>query len=197
MPEPTTSLRQRVGRRLGLTPYYRITEQNSERLVLESWPQANRQGGSKIIAVGVGIVLVATLILGSGITASIQGSGFGVAAISAGIAGLLVSFAMRRLIGGYAVFTTQNRIEVDTNEQTLLFTQSSRTGQPRSQSLRFAQIEEVRLRRRPLIIGNLLRKMHEVVALELVVGKEIWVVDSAAQDSDLQAVAVALHEMIG
>jgi hypothetical protein len=189
-------LRQQVGRRLGLSPYYRVVERSEERLVLQSRLEANRSGGYQILAGGVGIVLVALLILASGVYSSLQGGGFGVAAITAAIAGLLANFGLRRLVGGYAVLTTQNQIIADVAEGKLTFNQACRVGKPHSQSLDFTQVRTIRLRRRPLLVGSVLRRMRQIVALELLVGENLWVVDSAEHDSDLQEVAVALHTMI-
>jgi hypothetical protein len=189
--------RQRVGRRLGLRPYYRIGERGAGRLALESLPGANRRTGYRIAAGGTAVILVAAFILISGLLSNVQGAGFGVAAVSAVIAGGLGSFGMRRAIGGYAVITTSNRIVADAEQGVLTFFQSSRVGQPRSQRLAFAQVGAIRLRRRPLLVGSLLRQARPIVALELLVGPEIWVVDSAESGDDLQEVAAALYEVMG
>ncbi|NNJ13429.1 hypothetical protein EKD04_024185 [Chloroflexales bacterium ZM16-3] len=191
------SPRQRVGRRLGLTPYYQIGERGAGRLVLESLPGANRAPGYRLAAVGVALILVAALILISGLIANTQGAGFGVAALAAGVAGLLGNFGMRRAIGGYAVITTSNQIVVDAAQGSLTFVQTSRVGKERRQSLAFSQVSAIRLRRRPLLIGTLLRQMRPIIAVELLVGPEIWVVDSAESGDDLQEVAAAIHAMLG
>ncbi|MEI7770270.1 MAG: hypothetical protein WCI67_09800 [Chloroflexales bacterium] len=189
--------RQRVGRRLGLTPYYQIAERGAGRLRLESRPEANRAAGYRIAALGAGLILAAAAVIGSGVIASGQGGGFGVAAISAVIAGLLGSLGARRAIGGYAVLTTSNQISADAAEEDLTFTQSSRVGKARRQSLAFAQIGAIRLRRRPLLVGALLRRVRPIVVLELLVGPEVWVLDSAESGDDLQEVAAALHAVMG
>lgn len=189
-------LGQRVGRRLGLRPYYRIVERDEGRLVLESLAERNRGPGYRIAAVGAALLLVALMILGSGILASLQGGGFGVAGISAAIAGLLGYWGAQRLIGGYAVLTTINRIIVDAEAAEVTFTQASRVGRQRRQSLAFAQLAGVRLRRRPLLVGALLRQVRPIVAIELIAGSQIWVVDSAESDAELQEVAAAIQRMI-
>lgn len=190
-------LRQRVGRRLGLLPYYRIVEHTEGRLHLESIPEANHRPGLNILAVGVSLILIAAVIFGSGTLTSAQGGGFGVLAISAAIAGVLVSLGLQRIVGGYAVLTTRNQIIIDAAQQELTFTQSSRVGKPRQQNLAFAQVATIRLRRRPLVVGSLLRQMRPIVALELIVDGEIWVVDSAENDDNLQEIAVTLHKVMG
>ncbi|MBX0330750.1 hypothetical protein K2Z83_24135 [Oscillochloris sp. ZM17-4] len=188
--------RQRVGRRLGLTPYYRIGERGPGRLVLESLPDANRGPGYRIAAGGAALILAAALILISGLIANTQGAGFGVAALAAIVAGVLGSLGMRRAIGGYAAITTSNQIIADADDASLTFIQVSRVGKPRRQILAFDQVRAIRLRRRPLMVGSLLRQVRPIVALELVVGADIWVVDSAENGGDLQVVAAALQELI-
>jgi hypothetical protein len=186
-----------VGRRLGLISYYQIIEHGHGRLRLESQPMANRAAGYRIIALGSALILVAAAVVGSGVLASGQGIGFGVAAISAVIAGLLGSLGVQRVIGGYAVLTTRNQIIADAAEEDLTFIQASRVGKARRQSLAFAQIGVIRLRRRPLLVGSLLRRMRPIVTLEILVGPEVWVVDSAENGDDLQEVAAALHKVMG
>ncbi|MEI7643231.1 MAG: hypothetical protein WCJ55_02875 [Chloroflexales bacterium] len=189
--------RQRVGRRLGLVPYYQIVEREDGRLRLESPPGSNRAAGYRIIALGTTLTLAAAAIIGSGVISSAQGSGFSVAAISAVIAGLLGSFGVQRAIGGYAVLTTRNQIIADATAEDLTFIQASRVGKSRCQSIAFAQIGAIRLRRRPLLAGTLLRRMRPIVALELLVGPEVWVLDSAESGDDLQEIAAALHNVMG
>ncbi|NTV62989.1 MAG: hypothetical protein HGA65_05565 [Oscillochloris sp.] len=189
-------LRQRVGRRLGVRPYYRIVEQNDGRLVLDSLPGANRRAGYQVLAGGIVITLVAVMIIGSGIVNSLQGGGFGVAAISAAVAGLLGNIGMRRMIGGYAILTTRNQITADANAGEISFSQRSRIGKPLSQRLQLSQIDSLRLRRRPFVVGSILRRMRQIVVIELLVGESVWVVDSAENDGDLQPLAVALNELI-
>ena len=189
--------RQRVGRRLGLTPYYQIVEQSEVRLCLDSLPAANRAAGYRRISLGSTLILVAVAIIGSGVIASVQGIGFGVAAISAVLAGLLGSLGMQRAIGGYAVLTTRNQIIADATEGDLTFIQMSRVGKARRQSLAFAQIGAIRLRRRPLLVGVILRQMRPVIALELLVGPNVWILDSAENGDDLQEIAAALHTIMG
>jgi hypothetical protein len=186
-----------VGRRLGLTPYYQIVERSEGQLRLESLPEANRRAGYRIIALGAALILAAAAIIGSGVLASGQGVGFGVAAISAVIAGLLGSLGVQQAIGGYAVLTTRNQIIADAAAEDLTYIQASRVGKARRQSLAFAQIGAIRLRRRPLLMGTLLRQVRPIIALELLVGPEVWVVDSAESGDDLQEVAAALHEVMG
>ena len=189
--------RQRVGRRLGLTPYYQIVEQSEVRLCLDSLPEANRAAGYRRISLGSTLILVAVAIIGSGVIASVQGIGFGVAAISAVLAGLLGSLGMQQAIGGYAVLTTRNQIIADATEGDLTFIQMSRVGKARRQSLAFAQIGAIRLRRRPLLVGVILRQMRPVIALELLVGPNVWILDSAENGDDLQEIAAALHTVMG
>ena len=189
--------RQRVGRRLGLTPYYQIVEQSEVRLCLDSLPAANRAAGYRRISLGSTLILVAVAIIGSGVIASVQGIGFGVAAISAVLAGLLGSLGMQQAIGGYAVLTTRNQIIADATEGDLTFIQMSRVGKARRQSLAFAQIGAIRLRRRPLLVGVILRQMRPVIALELLVGPNVWILDSAENGDDLQEIAAALHTIMG
>lgn len=188
---------QRLGRRLGLTPYYNLSEHGAQRLRLESRPEANRRPGLAIIALGVALLLLAALIAISGLLAATRGAGFAVGAAAAVVAGLLGGPGYQRVMGGYAVLSTHNSIVADTASATLRFDQRNRLAGERTQALRFAQIEALRLRRRPLLVGWPFRRAQPIVVLELLVGTQVWVVDSAIQPEQLRPAAEALSEILG
>jgi hypothetical protein len=187
---------QRLGRRLGESPYYRVAERGPGRLELESRPELNRPTALAVIGSGVALLVVAVLIALSGLISAGAGAGFAVAALAAVLGGLLGGLGYQRLVGGYAVLTTRNRIVIDAGEETITFTQGSRVGKPREQRVPFNRVSGLRLRRRPLAAG-LLRRVHPVVALELIVGSQVWIIDSAADAAELREVAVAVAEALG
>ncbi|MCS6880097.1 MAG: hypothetical protein RMK84_04225 [Oscillochloridaceae bacterium] len=187
---------QRLGRRLGESPYYRIAERAPGRLALESRPELNRPAAFGIIGGGVALLVVGALIALSGLISAGAGAGFAAAALAAVLGGLLGGFGYQRLVGGYAVLTTRNCIVIDAGEEAITFTQSSRVGKVREQRIPFNRVSGLRLRRRPLATG-MLRRVRPIVALELIVGSQVWIVDSAADAADLEEVAVAVAEALG
>lgn len=188
---------QRLGRRLGLEPYYTITERTPERLRLESRPEANQGPGRRIMAGGVALIVVAALIALSAIVAAGAGAGFASAAFGAVLSGLIGAIGFQRAYGGYAVATTRNSIAADTAAATVTFTQGNAVAPERTQRLAFAHVAALRLRRRPFATGALLKRARPVVALEIVtVDQEIWIVDSAEDPEQLRELALALSELL-
>ncbi len=189
-------MQQRLGRRLGERPYYRVAVREPDRLELESHPEANRPAALAVIGSGAALLFVAVLIALSGLLSAGVGAGFAAAALAAVLGGLLGGLGYQRLVGGYAVLTTRNRIVIDAGEQRITFTQSSRVGKARQQRVPFDRVSGLRLRRRPLAAG-LLRRVRPIVALELIVGSQVWIIDSAADAAELREVAVAVAEALG
>jgi len=189
--------RQRLGRRLGLEPYYVVAERGGGRLRLESRPEANRGPGLGILGVGVAMLLVGAVVVVSGALAGSAGGGFAVTAVSAVIGGLLAGLGFQRAAGGYAVVTTRNTIVADGAAQSITFIQTNRVAGERTQALPFPRIDGLRLRRRPLAVGRLLRRVRPIVALELLAGPEVWVVDSAEDAEALRPAAEGLSEALG
>jgi hypothetical protein len=202
-PEPETETQlmtgtqQRLGRRLGLEPYYELAEQSETLLRLESRPEANRTVGLVLLSLGVALLMVGLAMALSGLVSATAGAGFAVAALAAVLAGLIGGFGYQRIIGGYAILTTRNQIICDRTENTITFRQASKVGRARAQRLFFAQVGGLRLRRRPLVVGWLLRRVRPIVALELSVGDQIWIVDSAADVEALRPSAESLAAMLG
>ena len=180
---------QRIGRRLGLEPYYTVAEQSELRLRLESRPTANQSVGRLTIATGLLLLLVGLIIAISGLLSATTGSGFTVVAFAAVLAGLIGGFGYQRMIGGYAILTTQNSISCDAESGTITFRQCSRVGRGRAQRLFFAQVSGLQLRRRPLLAGGVLRRIEPIVVLELLVADQIWIVDSATDPEALRPVS--------
>lgn len=189
-------LEQRLGRRLGLEPYYRVAEQGPGRLRLASRPELNRPTGLAVVGIGAVLLLVAVLIAVSGLISAGSGTGFTVAALAAVLGGLLGGLGYQRIVGGYAILTTRNQIDFDAGAATISFEQGSRVGKPRRQVLPFARISGLRLRRRPLAVGWL-RQVRPIVALELIAGAHVWIVDSAAEAAALHDIATAVATVLG
>ncbi|PDW03470.1 hypothetical protein [Candidatus Viridilinea mediisalina] len=187
---------QRVGRRLGLEPYYTVTAQDSAQLELTSRPEVNRTMALTTIGIGTTLVILGLSLAISGIASAIAGAGFGVAAIAAVLAGLIGGFGYQRIIGGYAILTTHNRITCDRNAGTITFWQDSKIGRAREQRIFFAQINGLRLRRRPLAVGWPLRRITPIVALELTINDQIWVIDSANDPEALRPAAEGFARML-
>lgn len=190
--------RQRLGRRLGLEPYYTVAERGPGRLRLESRPEANRGPGQRIVAGGLALLAVAALIIFSAVIAVVGGMGFAPGALGAVLGGLLGAFGYQRAYGGYAVLTTRNAVVADAADAAVTFTQGNRVAPERTQRLAFAQIGALRLRRRSYLAGALVRRETPVVALELVAAYgEVWIVDSAADPELLRDAAEGLSAVLG
>ncbi|HMQ33205.1 MAG TPA: hypothetical protein PKD53_20905 [Chloroflexaceae bacterium] len=196
-PASEEAARQRLGRRLGVEPYYVVAERGPGLLRLESRPGANRAAGLRVLAGAAALLLVAAVVAVSGLASAATGSGFAVAALAAVVAGLLGGLGYQRALGGYAVLTTGNSIVCDAAAGAITYTQRSRVGAARDQRLAFAQVDELRLRRRPLATGWPLRRVRPIVAVELVVGPHVWVVDTAADPEALRPAAEGLAEVLG
>jgi hypothetical protein len=190
-------LEQRLGRRLGLEPYYRIVEQRPGRLRLESRPEANAGAGRRIMAGGAALIAVAALIALSGLYAAGSGVGFAAAALGAVVGGFLGAIGYQRAFGGYAVLTTRNSIEADSAAGAMIFTQGNKVAPERTQRLPLAAVTGLRLRRRPFATGALVKRAQPVVALELLAGREVWIVDSAEEPERLRELAEGLSEVLG
>ncbi len=195
-PRIIAGTRQRLGRRLGLEPYYTVVERSDDVLRLVSRPKANQGGALPILVGGAALLLVAVFVAGTGLATAASGAGFAVAGLAAVVAGLFSVLGYQRLVGGYAVLTTHNTIVCDREASAITFRQGGKVGVERAQSLRFSQIGGLRLRRRPLATGWPLRQVRPIIALELVVGDEAWVVDTAVDPEALRPVAEALSVIL-
>jgi hypothetical protein len=183
-------MQQRIGRRLGVEPYYRVVEASDGVARLESRPELNRGPGRRILAGGVALLTVAALVAFSGLYAAAVGVGFAAAALGAVVGGLLGAVGYQRTLGGYAVLTTLNRIAIDRTAGAVTFTQGNRVAPERTQRLPLDQVAGLRLRRRAMRQGLAARP---VVALELLARDGgVWIVDSAAEPEELRGAAEAL-----
>ncbi|WP_298404556.1 hypothetical protein [uncultured Chloroflexus sp.] len=191
----TSSLRQRLGRRLGLTPYYQVIVAEPDRLHLRSYPQANRAAALPLFAGGGVLMAIAMAALLAGVLASLQEFGFATAALSAAAGGLFGGLAIQRLVGGYAIATTANEIMLDA--ETFTIRQSSRVGRPREQQIDRTAITGLRLRPYRIVAGGLIRRLQPVLAFELLVGDEVWIIDSAAVPAALQPLVNAMVLALG
>ncbi|WP_322820124.1 hypothetical protein [Chloroflexus sp.] len=186
----TSSLRQRLGRRLSSLPYYEAIVAEPDRLHLRSYPQANRSHALPSFISGGLLMFFAMVILIAGVLAALQELGFAVAGLSAALAGLLGGLGIQRLVGGYAIATTSNEISLDSD--TFVIRQVSRVGRPREQRIARTAIRGLRLRPYRIVTGGLIRRLQPVLVLEMLVGDEVWILDSAAVPAALQPLVNAL-----
>lgn len=186
----TSSLRQRLGRRLSPLPYYEVIVAEPDRLHLRSYPQANRSHALPSFISGGLLMFFAMMILIAGVLAALQELGFAVAGLSAALAGLLGGLGIQRLVGGYAIATTTNEISLDSD--TFVIRQVSRVGRPREQRIARTAIRGLRLRPYRIVTGGLIRRLQPVLVLEMLVGDEVWILDSAAVPAALQPLVNAL-----
>ncbi|MGQ9614215.1 MAG: hypothetical protein ACUVSL_10605 [Chloroflexus sp.] len=186
----TSSLRQRLGRRLSPLPYYEVIVAEPDRLHLRSYPQANRNHALPSFISGGLLMFFAMVILIAGVLAALQELGFAVAGLSAALAGLLGGLGIQRLVGGYAIATTTNEISLDSD--TFVIRQVSRVGRPREQRIARTAIRGLRLRPYRIVTGGLIRRLQPVLVLEMLVGGEVWILDSAAVPAALQPLVNAL-----
>lgn len=186
----TSSLRQRLGRRLSPLPYYEVIVAEPDRLHLRSNPQANRSHALPSFISGGLLMFFAMVILIAGVLAALQELGFAVAGLSAALAGLLGGLGIQRLVGGYAIATTTNEISLDSD--TFVIRQVSRVGRPREQRIARTAIRGLRLRPYRIVTGGLIRRLQPVLVLEMLVGDEVWILDSAAVPAALQPLVNAL-----
>ncbi|MEF3274278.1 MAG: hypothetical protein K6356_07735 [Chloroflexus sp.] len=186
----TSPFRQRLGRRLGPTPYYQVVLAEPDQLHLQSHPQANRYAAIPLFISGGVLIVIALAALLTGVLASLQGFGFASAGLSAAIGGLFGGLAIQRLVGGYAIATTTNEIVLDAANFTIR--QTSRIGRPRVQRIDRTAISGLRLRPYRIVTGSLLRRLQPVLVLEMLVGDEVWIIDSAAVPAALQPLVNAM-----
>lgn len=195
MREGSATFRQRLGRRLGLTPYYRIAEQTSAQLQLIAKPELNRPAAQRTLLFGGALLAFAAVLLISGAIAAGQGAGFGPVAITVALGGLFGGLGMQRIVGGRAILSVQNRIAA--TPAAVIYYQSSAGYPERTQRLPAAAITGARLRRRPLAVGTIVRRIQPIIVLELLAGDEVWIVDSALDAEALRPTAEALCAVLG
>lgn len=189
---------QRLGRRLGLAPYYRVAEAGEGRLRLTSQPELNRPVGLFVFGTGLALLLAGMAILVFGTLGGAQQSGgFGTLALTALAGGVLGGLGFQRAAGGYAILTTRNEIVVDAGDGAVTFTQANRLSGPRAQRLPLDLVSGLRLRRRPLLSGLLVKRVRQIVALELIAGDQTWIIDSAESPEALRAAAEGLSLALG
>jgi hypothetical protein len=186
---------QRIGRRLGQDVYYQVTEVTPERLVLDSRPELNRRAAQPIIVLGGILLGFAMILLIGGAIAAVQGVTFGAVAITVALGGLFGGLGMQRIVGGRAIRGTTNQIEATATQ--IVYRQVSAGYPERSQVLPVAAIQGMRLHRRPLIVGSVLRRVVPIVVLELLTEQGSWVVDSAADPEALLPLVQALQPLVG
>ncbi len=199
-PLQTSSPRQLLGRRLGLEPYYRITAQSPNQLVLESLPRANQRAGYRLIGSGGILILLGLIIFCSGLGGSgpMGGSGFGTLAFVTVLTAMLSGLGFLRLVGGIAVITTRNQITFDTTTGQISYTQRNRLARERLQVLPLDQVVRLQMRPRTLITAGLLSRRYPIHCLELVSNEgQIWIIDSAADPALLQPLATAVAAVLG
>ena len=190
--------RQILGRRLGVEAYYQLAQSdNSEEVVvrLVSHASHNRQIGLQIIIGGGVLSIFALAFLISGAVMAGQGGEFSLVALVIVLGGIFGGFGARRLIGGVAVLTTTNTIELDT--QDLRFMQHDRVGGSRQQRLAREEIAGLQLRQRMLLTGGLVQRRVPIAILTVIDrANNLWLIDSAADPPSLAPAAEALAKAL-
>lgn len=188
--------RQRLGIRLSPEPYYMIAEHTPSRLELRSHPDANLRAGRKSMGVGIAIALLTPVIV---VSIFITGGG----TVSTACSGALLGWPFAAIgfylwNGGRAIATTINTITLEHDTRTIVYTQQNKVNRPRSQTLDFDQIAQLRLRPRPYLVSRLTRQRREVMALEMVTDEGfIWLVDSSMDSEALAPIATAMSDTLG
>jgi hypothetical protein len=187
--------RQRLGIRLSPEPYYAIAEQTPAHLKLESYPDANAKAGRLPMGCGIAIALLTPLII---FGLFFGGGGEpGAVCFGAALGWPFAAIGFYVWASGRAVSTTSNWITVDRDTQTIVYMQENKISRLRSQTLRFDQIDHLRLRSRTLVLSRFLRRSQQVVALEMVTDEDFtWIVDSATNVDDILPTAHALAEIL-
>lgn len=195
-PPPRRIRRQRLAVRLGLAPYYTISEHSATRLVLHSRPDANTSVGRVYTGCATALALLNPIIIFAAFFTGSQTMG-------ALVVGMLLAwpFALLGWLGfriGRAIATTSNTITADADTRTIVYTQTNHINRPRSQTLQWEQVARLRLRERWFKPPGLFRRRHKIVALEMVTDEGFtWFVDSAAEASALMPTATALGVVLG
>jgi hypothetical protein len=194
---PRRIRRQRLGIRLSIEPYYAVAEQTPTCLVLQSQPGANARAGRLPMGCGILVGLLTPLIIF--MFAGTSGSNLaGGVVFGALLAWPFIAIGFLIWNGGRAVATTSNSITVDSEAQTITYSQVNRAHRPRSQTLQFEQIDHVRLRSRPAQTPGFFRRQVQVVALEMMTDEGyLWLVDSGTDPDALHPVATAMAQLIG
>jgi hypothetical protein len=197
-PPPTsrTSRRQVLGKRMGLTPYYTITNHKpATYLLVQSRPKANARAGYIFMAVGalLSVISVSFFCVGYASSSNVEQMGplLGgmFCALPFGVVGGL------GLIGGLAIVKTINTITVDSEAQTGVFHQKAR--RERKQTLQFDQIARLRLATQSFAPPGILQNPRPVAVVEIITDEEhTWLVDSAEQVEDIMPIAEAMADVL-
>jgi uncharacterized integral membrane protein len=186
--------RQILGKRMGLTPYYTIVEQNDTQLVLRSRPGANAAAGRWFMGCGGALALLSVTVFCLSYATSMEDMG-------AFFSGMILSWPCGVIgglgvIGGMAIAKTTNTIIVDTPTQTITYIQKAR--RERKQVVSFEQVAYLCLSYQPFTPTGLFQRPSETVVLEFITTENIaWLIDSAAEPAPLEPLAALVATMLG
>jgi hypothetical protein len=193
--KPKRIRRQVLGLRISPEPYYTLAEHTDTRLVLQSRPDANQGPGRAFMGCGALVMLITPAIIISLFIGGSQSPGD--ACFGSILSWPFAVIGFLGIISGRALATTINTITIDTQEQTIVYTQTNRVNRRRSQTLQLEQIVELRLRQRWYKPSVPFRPRQQVVALEIITDEGYtWLVDSAASISDVMPTATAMAGLL-
>jgi hypothetical protein len=189
--------RQRLGRRLGAEPYYRIAEHTPQRLTLDSRPELNWPVARNFLFLSVLFGLPALVALCGGIILVGQ---VGLPAMLLVILGLLLgSLALITNTMGRALRRIRNQIVVDGEARKLVYRQYLAGRPAKTQTLPFEQILGLQIvEREAKLFPAFLGRTRQLQIIELcLAGNAGWLVDSAATAEALRPTAEALRGALG
>ncbi|NJP06752.1 MAG: hypothetical protein HC837_14600 [Chloroflexaceae bacterium] len=187
--------RQRIGLRPSLEPYYTITEQTDQRLVLSSRPRANARDGQTFMGCGALLLLVTLMIFCSSYVTGTED-------VFAALAGMVVALlcgipASLGLFGGYAIATTRNTITVDAQERVIIYAQRNRVARERTQTVPWERVRRFRFRPGRFAPPGLIQRKRWIAVLEMVlVDDDAWLIDTAMDLNALLPTAEAFVNLL-
>ncbi|NJL04851.1 MAG: hypothetical protein HC911_08070 [Chloroflexaceae bacterium] len=192
---PKRIRRQVIGRRLGLHPYYQIAPPAADTLILTAQTGDNRRVGRRYMLGGAALALVTPAVIIAFF--STGGQSFEAACFGSALSWPCATIGLLGVVSGRAVATTTNTITFDPHARTIRYTQQNQVHRLRSQTLQYGQVAQLRLKPRPVQVGNLLKRTYTLTVLEMVTDEEyVWIVDSARDPAELAPLAAAVAQIL-
>ena len=192
---PKRIRRQVIGRRLGLHPYYQIAAPAADTLTLTAHTGDNRRVGRQYMLGGAALALVTPAVIIAFF--STGGQSFEAACFGSALSWPCATIGLLGVVSGRAIATTTNTITFDPHARTIRYTQQNRVHRLRSQTLRYEQVAQLRLKPRPVQVGNLLKRTCMITVLEIVTDEGyVWIVDSARDPAELAPLAAAVAQIL-
>lgn len=193
---PKRIRRQVIGRRLGLQPYYQIAPSMADTLVLTAHTDDNRRVGRRYMLGGAALALVTPAVIIAFF--STGGQSFEAACFGSALSWPCATIGLLGVVSGRAIATTTNTITFDPHARTIRYTQQNRVHRLRSQTLQYDQVAQLRLKPRPVQVGNLFQRTYTITVLEIVTDEGyVWIVDSARDPAALAPLAAAVAQILG